>query len=159
MNIASLTGNNLFSYSPHSLSEIGLYSRENMTESSTSATETKKKLLESAKKEFLEKGFMGASLRTIAANAGVTTGAMYRHFKDKDDFFCTLVDEAIEFTTKTVMMADSSHHLDLDNLISKEHFEQAHPRQSYANRFTSHCIVACLNRRSGGRHCQFFKNS
>ena len=69
MNIASLTGNNLFSYSPHSLTEIGLYSRENMTESSTSATETKKKLLESAKKEFLEKGFMGASLRTIAANA------------------------------------------------------------------------------------------
>ena len=124
MNIASLTGNNLFSYSPHSLSEIGLYSRENMTESSTSATETKKKLLENAKREFLEKGFMGASLRTIAANAGVTTGAMYRHFKDKDDFFCTLVDEAIEFTTKTVMMADSSHHLDLDNLISKEPFEQ-----------------------------------
>ena len=87
-------------------------------------SDTKSKILESAKTEFLEKGFMNASLRTIAANAGLTTGAMYRHFKDKDALFCTLVDEAIDFTTKTVMMADSSHHLDLDNLVSKEHFEQ-----------------------------------
>ena len=87
-------------------------------------SDTKSKILESAKTEFLEKGFMNASLRTIAANAGLTTGAMYRHFKDKDALFCALVDEAIDFTTKTVMMADSSHHLDLDNLVSKEHFEQ-----------------------------------
>ena len=91
---------------------------------SESAAETKAKILESAKKEFLEKGFVNASLRTIAANAGLTTGAMYRHFKDKDALFCALVDQAIDFTTQTVMLADSSHHLDLDNLVSKEHFEQ-----------------------------------
>ena len=88
-----------------------------------SAIETKSKLLESAKKEFLEKGFMGASLRTIAANAGVTTGAMYRHFKDKDDFFCALVDPAIETTIQTVSLADSSHHLDFGNPLSQEHFD------------------------------------
>ena len=91
---------------------------------SESAIETKKKILSSAMAEFLEKGFMNASLRTIAANAGLTTGAMYRHFKDKDALFCALVDEAISFTTKTVMMADSSHHMDLDNLVSQEHFEE-----------------------------------
>ena len=91
---------------------------------SESAAETKAKILESAKKEFLEKGFVNASLRTIAANAGLTTGAMYRHFKDKDALFCALVDQAIDFKTQTVMLADSSHHLDLDNLVSKEHFEQ-----------------------------------
>ena len=88
-----------------------------------SAIETKSKLLESAKKEFLEKGFMGASLRTIAANAGVTTGAMYRHFKDKDDFFCALVDQAIDVTIKTVSLADSAHHLDFENPLSQEHFD------------------------------------
>jgi hypothetical protein len=88
-----------------------------------SSTETKSKLLESAKKEFLEKGFMGASLRTIAANAGVTTGAMYRHFKDKDDFFCALVDEAIDVTIKTVSLADSAHHLDFENPLSQENFD------------------------------------
>ncbi len=91
---------------------------------SESAAETKTKILESAKTEFLEKGFVNASLRTIAANAGVTTGAMYRHFKDKDALFCALVDDAIAFTEKTVMLADSSHHLDLDNLVSEKHFNQ-----------------------------------
>ena len=91
---------------------------------SEASAETKKKILESAMVEFLEKGFMNASLRTIAANAGLTTGAMYRHFKDKDALFCALVDKPIDFTTRVVMMADSSHHLDLDNIVSKEHFEQ-----------------------------------
>ena len=67
---------------------------------SESAAETKAKILESAKKEFLEKGFVNASLRTIAANAGLTTGAMYRHFKDKDALFCALVDQAIDFTPR-----------------------------------------------------------
>ena len=46
---------------------------EKMAESSSV---TKEKILESAKKEFLENGFVNASLRTIAANAGLTTGAM-----------------------------------------------------------------------------------
>ena len=67
---------------------------------------------------------MNASLRTIAANAGLTTGAMYRHFKDKDALFCALVDEAIDVTTKAVMMADALHHVDLDDAVSIEHFEQ-----------------------------------
>ena len=91
---------------------------------SDTATETKKKILDSAMAEFLDKGFMNASLRTIAANAGVTTGAMYRHFKDKDALFCALVDDAIDMATKTVMLADVSHHLDFDSLGSKEHFEE-----------------------------------
>ncbi len=91
---------------------------------SDAATETKKKILDSAMAEFLDKGFMNASLRTIAANAGVTTGAMYRHFKDKDALFCALVDDAIDMATKTVMLADVSHHLDFDSLGSKEHFEE-----------------------------------
>ncbi|MCR4953173.1 MAG: TetR/AcrR family transcriptional regulator [Treponema sp.] len=91
---------------------------------SDASAEKKKKILEGAMTEFLEKGFMNASLRTIAANARLTTGAMYRHFKDKDALFCALVDEAIDFITKSVMLADVSHHMDLDNLVSKEHFEQ-----------------------------------
>jgi len=88
---------------------------------SESSAETKKKILESAKKEFLDKGFINASLRTIASNAGLTTGAMYRHFKDKDALFCALVDNAIEITTKTVMMADVFSHMDDLNPLGKEH--------------------------------------
>ena len=88
-----------------------------------SSTETKKKLLESAKKEFLEKGFTGASLRTIAANAGVTTGAMYRHFKDKNAFFCALVDDAITVTKQVITLADPKNHEKLTPAQMQEHME------------------------------------
>lgn len=53
--------------------------------------ETKKRLQECAMKEFSEKGFMKASLRNICKEAGVTTGALYFFFKDKEDLFGSLV--------------------------------------------------------------------
>ena len=34
-------------------------------------------LLEAGKREFMESGFRGASLKSIAASLGVTTGAIY----------------------------------------------------------------------------------
>lgn len=58
---------------------------ENRTE------ETKEKLLKAGKAEFLEKGFLGASLRNICKNADVTTGALYFFFKDKEDLFDSIV--------------------------------------------------------------------
>ena len=85
---------------------------------------TKQKILDSAKKEFLEKGFVNASLRTIASNAGLTTGAMYRHFKDKDALFCALVDEAIEVSTKAVMAADVPSHIKASSPLSEEHRQE-----------------------------------
>lgn len=58
--------------------------------------ETREKLLASAKQEFMEKGYMQASLRTICRNAGVTTGALYFFFKDKEDLFASLVKKPLE---------------------------------------------------------------
>lgn len=53
-------------------------------------------ILNSAKAEFLQKGFKDASLRNIAKQAGVTTGAIYGYFKDKDDIFVTLVKDVLD---------------------------------------------------------------
>lgn len=58
--------------------------------------ETKAKLLLSAKAEFAEKGYMQASLRNICRNAGVTTGALYFFFQDKEDLFASLVEEPLK---------------------------------------------------------------
>lgn len=55
--------------------------------------ETKEKLIASAKSEFMEKGYAKASLRKICANAGVTTGALYFFFKDKEDLFRSIVEK------------------------------------------------------------------
>lgn len=58
--------------------------------------ETRNKLLQSAHKEFMEKGYMNASLRNICKNAGVTTGALYFFFKDKSDLFEALSKDTID---------------------------------------------------------------
>ena len=52
------------------------------------------KIIKSAKAEFLEYGFQKASLHKIAANAGITTGALYTRYKNKDALFCSLVKDA-----------------------------------------------------------------
>lgn len=61
--------------------------------------ETKEKLLESAKNEFLEKGYMKASLRKICADAGVTTGALYFFFRSKEDLFAAIVKSPLDTLT------------------------------------------------------------
>lgn len=48
---------------------------------------TRAALVRSATAEFARCGFQKASLRTICADAGVTTGALYFFFKNKDDLF------------------------------------------------------------------------
>lgn len=48
-------------------------------------------ILTAAKKEFLKKGFRGASLRNIVKAANVTTGAFYGYYKSKEELFDALV--------------------------------------------------------------------
>ena len=57
---------------------------------------TRDRILEAARREFLEKGYKGAWLRDIAKKAGVTTGALYGYFKNKEELFGALVREAYE---------------------------------------------------------------
>lgn len=53
--------------------------------------ETHENILESGLKLFLKEGYEKANLRQICKNAGVTTGAFYKHFEDKADLFTELV--------------------------------------------------------------------
>ena len=57
--------------------------------------QTKRKLIESARADFLEHGFKNASLRRICKNAGVTTGALYFFFKGKEDIFDAVIAEPL----------------------------------------------------------------
>ncbi|ANY69894.1 hypothetical protein BBD42_27875 [Paenibacillus sp. BIHB 4019] len=59
--------------------------------SESKAAKTEKKLLACAKAEFLENGFAGANMRAIAQTAGMTTGAIYRYFADKNALFEAIV--------------------------------------------------------------------
>lgn len=52
-------------------------------------------ILDSAREEFLEKGFEKASLKTICGRAGVTTGALYKRYRDKEALFAAVVEETV----------------------------------------------------------------
>ncbi|MBR1724865.1 MAG: TetR/AcrR family transcriptional regulator [Ruminococcus sp.] len=62
----------------------------------TYENESRERLIECAKREFLEKGFAKASLRSISAAAGLTTGAVYFFFKDKNGLLGAIVDEPLQ---------------------------------------------------------------
>ena len=52
------------------------------------------RIIACAVREFMEKGFTGASLRAIASSADVTTGAIYGYFPSKEALFDAIVGPA-----------------------------------------------------------------
>jgi AcrR family transcriptional regulator len=60
----------------------------------------KQHILDSALHVFATQGFEKASMREIAASAGLTTGAIYHHYKNKDDLFYDCVRESAYFVHK-----------------------------------------------------------
>lgn len=58
--------------------------------------EVKNKITEAAAEAFLVDGYAGASLRTIAADAGITIGNIYSYFSSKEDLFDHVVSPAWE---------------------------------------------------------------
>ena len=55
-------------------------------------SDTMVKIQQAALEEFSDKGFLGASLRQIVKNAGVTTGAFYGYFSSKEALFASIVE-------------------------------------------------------------------
>lgn len=53
----------------------------------------RQKILESAMTLFRERGFEAATLRDIARGAGLSTGALFANFTDKNEIFLTVVEE------------------------------------------------------------------
>lgn len=54
------------------------------------------RIIEAAKAEFLRCGFENASMRRIAANAGITVSGLYKHFPSKEAMFAALVQPMLD---------------------------------------------------------------
>ena len=59
-------------------------------------TASHEKIIAAAMREFLEKGFEQASMKSVADAVGMTSAALYRHFASKQDMFVALVQPAVE---------------------------------------------------------------
>ena len=53
-------------------------------------------IIEAARAEFLAHGFQKASLHKIADRAGITTGALYTRYRNKDALFTSLVEPVLK---------------------------------------------------------------
>jgi len=70
---------------------------------------TRERLLRAAEAIFVRDGYEGAELGEIAALAGRTKGAIYAHYKSKEDIFLALIRErALKYRERTLKrMAES----------------------------------------------------
>ena len=68
-------------------------------------------LIQAAKEEFMEKGYNKASLRSICSKAGMTTGALYFFFENKEDLY-----EEIVGRPKKELTALIKQHIDDDKV-------------------------------------------
>ena len=53
-------------------------------------------IIKAAWHEFMELGYLKASMRNIASRAGITTGALYRRYKGKKEMFFSLIKGMLE---------------------------------------------------------------
>ncbi|PYG89399.1 TetR family transcriptional regulator [Ruminiclostridium sufflavum DSM 19573] len=74
---------------------------------------TRKRILECARKEFMEHGYQKANMRHIAELAEVTTGAMYNHFANKSVLF----DALVQVPAEEMLYRFRSMHLDVKKVL------------------------------------------
>lgn len=116
------------------------------------------RLLASAEAEFNKNGFIKAELKTICENAGITTGALYKRYKGKEELFCAVVEGIVSELTDFV---ESRSDIDFSALSNAEiiaswtmTYESFIPmfRLLYDNRIT---FVLLIDKAAGTRYENF----
>ena len=70
--------------------------RKQLRNKAVAAELTSERILSAAAQLFAEHGFTGASMPAIAAQSGITAGAIYRHFASKAELLLEVVKRALE---------------------------------------------------------------
>ena len=70
--------------------------------------DVKERILAAAFQEFKDKGYLDASIRNIAHNAGIATGSVYRYFHNKEQLFDTIIEPVYNKLLKTVLNLQKS---------------------------------------------------
>lgn len=118
------------------------------------AEQTRKDLIEAARKVFHECGVSRSTLEKIAKEAGVTRGAIYWHFKDKAELFFAMREDVfapmLERTDALLYSPDFSNPLDAieasvtefftvlaESTVLREVFDICISRCEYVDEFSS----------------------
>ena len=82
------------------------------------------KIVEAAKKEFGRYGFKEASMRNIAAEAGMSASGLYKHFPSKEEMFASLVEPVKEEFEREYRERERREYAELGNGDAKILSEQ-----------------------------------
>lgn len=80
--------------------------------------EKRNKILDVAIVEFAENGFVSANINSIANEAGISVGSLYKYFDHKEDLFLTIIHYGVE-TLKTILGGIIAEEEPLDTRIEK----------------------------------------
>jgi len=84
------------------------------------------RIISAAKQEFLDKGYIDASLRTIASAADTSTNSIYVRFGDKEGLFSAIVEPVLNgMTERFIRIQERFHQMSPD--------EQAQTMPKYAD--------------------------
>jgi AcrR family transcriptional regulator len=71
----------------------------------TKASRTRRRILQAAAHELVERGYTGASLRRIAEGAELQLGSLYFHFETKDQLMLEVLRDAVDFALEQLNLA------------------------------------------------------
>ncbi|BDZ68394.1 TetR/AcrR family transcriptional regulator [Methanobacterium ferruginis] len=108
-------------------------------------SDTENKILDAALKLFAEKGYVGATTRLIAQEAGVSELTLFRRFKTKDNLFKKVLDQNHE----KMRQEFSAILLDNDYKDSREFLETF--IKNYSNVLDNNFDTFCLTINEGNR--------
>lgn len=80
--------------------------------------DTQALILDGARKVISKKGIQGATMRNIADEAQLSTGALYHHFKSKEEILYAVMDESLSVSSQIATKSRAGN-IDRDKLISE----------------------------------------
>jgi AcrR family transcriptional regulator len=85
--------------------------------------QTKARLIDAAAKVFARRGYHGASVEEVAAEAGFSTGAVYSNFAGKEELFLALADRKVaDRVAETRALAEAAERGDSPGAEAAEQF-------------------------------------
>ncbi|NFN85645.1 TetR/AcrR family transcriptional regulator [Clostridium sporogenes] len=97
--------------------------------------ETREKLLISAQSEFLKYGYDKASLRTICKNVGLTTGALYFFFDNKEELFESLVKKVAKSFKEIISIFVEREKENYKNILNGKYIDNPHCHIEHEKKF------------------------
>jgi len=101
--------------------------------------EKRQRIVDSAKRDFLEFGLEKTTMDSIALRAEISKGSIYLHFKDKEALILAILEDSFQALTAAILKEGSEAEAGLDRLLAMfrgyREFCKAHPDHFFFTHF------------------------